>query len=197
MNMKTGLAGILAALMLSGCGNVTSAFKSIVVTDTKLPPIEKIEGEPLPPVKTPNREEAFYLAATIWAEARGEGAEGMRHVAHVIKNRVEKKRFPNTYVDVVLQKWQFSCWNPDDPNRKKLSRDYLDRLDPKTQDAKRWAEAQNIASNVIAGRLTDVTHGADHYHTKAISPKWSYATDKNGKRLLTQVATIGNHIFYR
>ena len=38
--------------------------------------------------------DVMYVAKTIWAEARGEGREGMRLVAWVIRNRVEAPEFP-------------------------------------------------------------------------------------------------------
>ena len=67
-------------------------------------------------------------ARTIWGEARGEGPEGMRAVAHVIANRATKGGWwGDTLWSVCLKPWQFSCWNLSDPNRQKL----LD-LDKKT-----------------------------------------------------------------
>jgi len=59
-----------------------------------------------------------YMARTLWGEARGESEEGQVAVGHVIKNRVEKKTwYGKTIKDVCLKKWQFSCWNENDPNR--------------------------------------------------------------------------------
>jgi spore germination cell wall hydrolase CwlJ-like protein len=51
----------------------------------------------------------LIVAATIWGEARGEGTEGMKAVANVIRNRANSlNKSPK---DVVLQKKQFSIWN--------------------------------------------------------------------------------------
>jgi N-acetylmuramoyl-L-alanine amidase len=67
------------------------------------------------------------LARTIYGEARGEKIGGMEAVASVVINRVkraEKKNgrywWGNSVRDVCLKKWQFSCWNVNDPNRKKI-----------------------------------------------------------------------------
>ena len=62
----------------------------------------------------------LYLAKTIYGEARGENVETMLVVGWVIRNRLCVKRHGSTYKDVVLQPKQFSCWNKDDPNYKKI-----------------------------------------------------------------------------
>lgn len=163
------------------------------MTPTIIPPIEKIEGRPLWTL-----DDHFYLAATIWAEARGEGTEGMRQVAHVIRNRVDAKNarsFGTGFRGVTTHPWQFSCWNKNDPNRAHLNREYLDtKLVGK--DALRWAQAQAIALDVLYGEA-DITSGADHYHTTRVDPKWNSTVDKHGRTLLVEIATIGNHVFYK
>ena len=71
---------------------------------------------PLTAAVAPNPAEVHLLAATTWAEARSEGEEGMRAVAHVIVNRVGP-RFGEDISTVVLAPKQFSSWNLHDPNR--------------------------------------------------------------------------------
>ena len=62
-----------------------------------------------------------YMARTIWGEARGEDEQGKIAVGHVIKNRRDKQTWMGkTIKDVCLKKWQFSCWNENDPNREKI-----------------------------------------------------------------------------
>lgn len=58
------------------------------------------------------------LAAVIYAEARGESDLGKRGVCHVVLNRVNKERWPDTVARVVRQAGQFvlkfgsgSVWN--------------------------------------------------------------------------------------
>ena len=75
---------------------------------------------------------------------------------------------------------QFSCWNPGDPNRKKLM--------SVTESNKNFATCLRVARRAIYGGLgNDNTNGADHYHTIAVTPKWSL-----GKMPVAQYAT---HVF--
>lgn len=122
------------------------------------------------------------LARTLWGEARGEGSAGMQAVANVVINRAGKGGWWGDDVVGVCQKpYQFSCWNKDDPNyRKLLSVDETDL---------HFATAQRIARRAVYGVLPDITGGADHYHAAGIYPVWS-----KGEK---PVAVIGNHIFYK
>ena len=52
-------------------------------------------------------EEIDLLARVVYAEARGEGIEGMLAVADVILNRLKDDRFPDSIEDVIFQKGQF------------------------------------------------------------------------------------------
>lgn len=56
-------------------------------------------------------DELVLLAATIQAEADGEGYEGRLGVASVIMNRVNSSLFPGTISGVIYQNKQFSCVN--------------------------------------------------------------------------------------
>ena len=50
------------------------------------------------------------LARTIWAEARGDGWEGMQAVASVVLNRVKQNSwYGKSIVAVCLFPWQFSA----------------------------------------------------------------------------------------
>lgn len=121
------------------------------------------------------------LARTIWGEARGEGAAGMAAVAAVIMNRAKRPGWWGRDVRSVCQaKWQFSCWNANDPNRAKL-------LSVGPVD-KAFAAALDIAELAVRGLPPDPTAGATHYHTRAVSPAWA-----KGK---TPCAMIGAHLFY-
>lgn len=138
--------------------------------------------------------QAFYkeleidvLARTIWGEARGEGSAGMQAVAAVILNRlsISESRagfwWGNTIVEICQKPYQFSCWNPNDPNVAKVKQ--VDERDL------HFATALRIARRAVIGAFNDPTEGADHYHAAGISPHWI--------RGQTPVAVIGNHIFYR
>src|SRR5262245_20911607 len=61
------------------------------------------------------------MARPVWGEARGEPLDGKTAVAWVIKNRADHPGWwGHGIAGVCRQPWQFSCWNPDDPNRAKL-----------------------------------------------------------------------------
>lgn len=129
------------------------------------------------------------LARTIWGEARGEGAKGMQAVANVIMNRFRlatgslsyARQFGATVADICTKKYQFSVWLRDDPN-------YLLIQRVTTADAL-FAKAMSIASSAVGGRLSDITGGADHYHTASVLPSWA--------RGETPVRVIGSHEFYK
>lgn len=123
----------------------------------------------------------FLLSLVIYREARGEPLDGKLAVGHVIRNRREDKRWPDTYVDVILQPYQFSCFNRADPQV---------ALYPKAANDRAWSECVQAAMEVLKG-APDVTHGANHYHTIQLKPLPKWALNE------PPVVTIANHVFYR
>ena len=132
---------------------------------------------PLPPRGyTPTPTEV--VAMTLLGEARGEGRAGVYAVGTVISKRMANRGM--TARQVCLQKWQFSCWNTNDKNKKKL----YNLL--RTHSMRTYA--MYIAQNI--NRLDNsYTKDADHYCTISCKPYWA-----KGK---TPVRTIGNHKFYK
>lgn len=128
------------------------------------------------------------LARTIWGEARGDGYEGMQAVANVIMNRyaqgqtslAKQRQFGATVADVCRKPYQFSAWLANDPNYAKMLN--------VTESDSAFRTALQIAKKALEGRLTDITGGADHYHTSAVNPSWS----KN----VQPVTVIASHQFY-
>lgn len=120
------------------------------------------------------------LALTVWGEARGESKKGQQAVAEVILNRAKDSRWPNAVADVCRQRWQFSAWNPDDPNRVKM--EYLSLSDITLRRAYRAAldamEGAGIARN------------ANHYFAPGTIAMPGWAKD------MELVAEIGRHQFY-
>ena len=57
--------------------------------------------------------DAYLLAKIAWAEARGEGVEGMALVIRVVLNRVWDPAFPDAIPDVIFQENQFAGINSD------------------------------------------------------------------------------------
>jgi Cell Wall Hydrolase len=140
-----------------------------------------------PPLPAPIVDEAdvHLLAATTWAEARSQGEDGMRAVAHVVVNRIGP-RFGEDLETVVLRPWQFSAWNRGDPNRP-LALD-PERFAQSGANLATWESAQAIAREVLSGQSADPTGGALFYHTRAVRPSWA--------RFGLGRLVIGQHVFY-
>lgn len=110
---------------------------------------------------------ALCLAMVMYAEARGEGAEGMLRVAEVVVNRVAIDRYPDDVCSVVKQPSQFA---------------YMEG------EGKPWRTAVGIAQDVIAGEDVLPDTGATHFHSGQ-APYWADS--------MQHVATYGGHRFYR
>lgn len=134
-----------------------------------------------------NDMEIDVLARTLWGEARNQGSAGMQAVACVILNRVRVARHFGGYwwgndIRAVCHKpYQFSCWNRNDPNLRKLI--------AVTESDIHFATAKRIARRAVLGFLDDQTYGADHYHARHVAPAWA-----KGRRPSN---VIGQHIFYK
>ena len=132
------------------------------------------------------------LARTIYGEARGEGVEGMEAVACVVMNRYKSHKWFCGYTiqdgnkipsvaQTCLKKFQFICWNKNDPNLRKIKN--------VTPEDKIFKHCLKIARSAVCGNLKDFTGGAVYYHTKNIKPKWA-----DGKIPCYEVK---NHLFYK
>ena len=134
------------------------------------------------------------LALTLYAEARGEPAEGRAAVAWVIKTRAATRQ--QTIQCVCLQKNQFSCWWGSDSNSQALFARAAAMLagDAAVHAEAAWLETRAIARRVLTSELPDPVAGADHYLTTALyrapaCPAWAKG--------MTVTATIGHHTFLR
>ena len=143
----------------------------------------------LPPLAAPAADDGkavHTLARTIWGEARGEPVRGREAVAACVMNRVTLALargghwWGGDVISVCRAPYQFSCWNPDDPNREKLFA--VDADDPVYRSCVR------IARRAIRGALTDPTGGATHYHAEGVKPWWAAGR--------SPCARIGGHLFY-
>lgn len=128
-------------------------------------------------------------ALTIHGEARGCTQEGRTAIAHVILNRAKNPswwcRGVDAYPDhsiasVCLKPYQFSCWNPNDPNHKLLT-----SLQRQYQEAIQERDCRNSLKaliDAVDGWLPDPTLGATHYlttrlHLSPSAPAWSRRDD--------------------
>lgn len=121
------------------------------------------------------------LAEALYFEARGESVKGQFAVAEVILNRVDHEYYPSSLCGVINQgtgrKYQcqftYTC----------------DGVANKIYEHEAYNRVGKIAQFMIDGAPRQLTAGATHYHTKAVSPSWS--------RKFKRTTTIGVHHFYR
>lgn len=101
------------------------------------------------------------FARTIYGEAEAHNEKDAYAVAAVIKNRAGGN--VQNIEKVCLKPKQFSCWNKNDINRKRilLAND-------------RWFErCKRIVTEVMSDDFQDPTNGATHYYANYIKePKW-------------------------
>ena len=130
------------------------------------------------------------LAQAIYHESRGEPDRGQWAVASVILNRVDSRTYPDTVCGVVFQnahmvnrcQFSFACdGRPDDGGHGNII------------DRESWVQSNIMAliayrKSLEGARPEDGPTTAMHFHTTTVSPSWASA--------YTQVAAIGNHIFY-
>lgn len=107
------------------------------------------------------------LAKTLIGESLAHDEDDAESIACSVLNRVRYPNWPDTVRGVCLQPKQFSCWNGGDDNFTRI------------MEAERGAGVQwyddcwKIAERAVRGELHDVTRGSTHYHTPAVSPRWS------------------------
>lgn len=117
----------------------------------------------------------FALALAVYREARGEPSIGKLLVAQTIENRVRDTRWPETYVGVITQPWQFSAFNRDDPNA----------LVYPGEDDPTWSDCVAVADFILDAEPITT---ANHYATSDSRPHW-YDASKI-------VAREGRHVFF-
>lgn len=128
--------------------------------------------------------ELTLLMLCIWREARGESADAQHGVGWTIRNRKEKGGwFGSTYAAVVLKPWQFSSFNPNDPNASKLPNPLSDQS---------YGPCLIAAKHVYEGTSPDPTGGATHYYDDSLAnnpPSWA--------KSMTRTAKIGRLNFFK
>lgn len=151
-----------------------------------MPPPQHVPEKPVPAIiqkETLGSTEKDIITACLIGEAGGEGAGGMQAVMNVIANRAHGD--PHKFAQECLKPYQFSMFN--DATVKKTVK--LGDIVAKARKHPKWNEALALVKQAATKKLEDVTGGATHYHTPAVNPSWNTQ--------LQQVATIGNHLFYK
>lgn len=124
------------------------------------------------------------IARTLWAEAKGDGEEGMRAVASVIFNRAMGNT--NNIIPVIKKRKQFSCWNA------MTESDWTD-FKLKEKVGPEWAIANKIAEEMASGTFKVTTMANHYYNPDKCNPSW--AKRENGE--VRRFTVIGNHRFMR
>jgi len=146
------------------------------------------------------------LWLTMWAEGRGDSAEGHSSVEEriaigcVIRNRVKAvNRFDNSYVHVCLAPRQFSCWGTlgGEMNNKTLmtlAQQVFDLAVPISDPL--CLETLYLAQGIIGGQLLDRTGGSLFYVTAALAASPSAPAWVHGVPVADRLA-IGSQVFMK
>ena len=130
---------------------------------------------------------AQILALTIYGEARGESTEGKIAVGSVILERARRGGwYGKTIPEVCLKKWQFSCFNENDPNYRKLLH-IAENWDEEIISNMALNDCWGIALGLISGNI-DPNVTATHYKVTTCDAYWA--------KEMTKVASIGHHEFF-
>jgi len=158
---------------------------------------------PDPSLPLRDQDPTVLLALTVLGEARNQPFQGKVAVAQVVRNRMDAKDM--TVAQVVLAPWQFSSFNPGDPNLT-LIQDTVAKQAGNIQPPGLWEECLQAAESALGTpREVDPTGGASHY---VVAGLWATAAAKTkkapwfSKRCIDSGVTefliqIGAHIFAR
>jgi len=128
----------------------------------------------------------MLLALCIYGEARGEPLLGKLAVGLVVRNRVQNRQ--STYREIILEPYQFSCFNKDDPNYQKIMR-IADTPDDQRHAIPFFHDCLLVANAVIDG-IEDFTNGAEFFYAHYIpAPKWIAGMHFCGQ--------WGHHLFWK
>ncbi len=121
-----------------------------------------------------NTDDVSCLAEAVYFEARGTSDKGQKAVAHVVVNRANSPKFPNSVCGVVADRCQFSYRCDGRPD---VLADLSDR-----------ERALELARQVLGG-ASDITQGALFFHAASMEPGWFNTRPR--------VGTFGGNVFYR
>ena len=173
LRLFAGISGIALTCILVATISKTQIekYESSVITEYDHPTVGEIE------------EELNCMALNIYREAAGEPFEGKVAVAQVTLNRVAHTDFPDTVCEVVHEKNIFM---------KKVVCQFswycVNRNKTHPTNSLAYQESYEVAKKVMLEEFRlDSVKDAIYFHADNIAPNWNY----------TQVAKIGNHIFYK
>lgn len=140
-----------------------------------------------------NLSEQDVLTLTLIGEARGEPIEGQVAVGCIIRNRLHANPIKyKSYIDVCLERAQFSCWNMGDVNRALLNDLALQMVAGQQVIDPYFRQCALVAQGIINWAIIDNTHSAQNYLTTKLwndkRPNWAMQA-KN-------INQIGNQTFF-
>ena len=140
-------------------------------------PAEILKGAaiPQPPPSLRNASELSCIAVAIYHEARDQEEFGQRAVASVILQRT-----------AIPHRWGDSACENVVPTQFSFMTSRYEY--PKIEDTASWEKAVRIAAEVLVNGPLPELHGADHYHTTAVSPQWAPK--------MVRIRSIDDHVFY-
>jgi hypothetical protein len=126
------------------------------------------------------RRALLCLTQAVYYEAAYEPPAGRRAVAQVVLNRMRHPAYPKSICGVVYQRnstpvcqFTFVC----------------DGSLLRAPAAAPWRTAEDVARAALGGYVENSVGSATHYHADYVAPRWA--------PMLSKVAKLGAHIFYR
>ena len=178
-----------AALLQATAGSQASTVKAVgdeaKLINAAMPfsdaPVIAARAFVLPAGESSDQRRALLcLTQAVYYEAGFEPVAGRRAVAQVVLNRTRHPAFPKSVCGVVYQhnstpvcQFTFVC----------------DGSLYRAPQASAWKQAEQIARAALAGHVERSVGTATHYHADYVAPNWA--------PLLTKLAKLGAHIFYR
>ena len=152
----------------------------------QLPPERQAAG-----ILNMSYEDEYCLAQNVYFEARNQSNAGKLAVTHVVLNRVNDRRYPNSVCGVVKQSVKLSNGAPA-RNKCQFSW-YCDGLSDKPREKEAWAISVDVVYEAVNLYINgyDIADQSTHYHAKNVRPYWS--KDEN----MHYVESIDDHHFYR
>ena len=117
----------------------------------------------------------MFVVLTVYGEVRGENFASKKAIAWVIRNRLLKKTFGDSYRSIVLKPLQFSCWRKNDPNYKLLQNPGKNggSAYEKEKDKRVWQDCKEAYKEVFNTPETDSPiPQICHYFSGQPSHRW-------------------------
>jgi N-acetylmuramoyl-L-alanine amidase len=129
------------------------------------------------------------LAQNIYFEARNQSYAGQIAISHVVLNRMNSSKYPDTACGVIKQSKLNKAGKP--IKHKCQFSWYCDGVSDIPKNKKAWNAAVKAAneSALLWENGFDMSGGSTHYHSKDVSPKWA--------KKLNYVVRIDDHLFYK